>query len=377
MLASVKSFFIAFAVAILIFGLIGYLFMPQIKSLADGFFTPGIEEPEDTEAVQYVAPDVPDPQKGIISSGAVFPDHKSFTMLLIGSDYQPDVFSDYRVSVQNTADIEQLSTHQRHYKADVVMVVRYNAETGVIMLSAIPTNLMVSASGIQMELCDVLERKNASYFTELVSGIIGINIDYYICCRISLFKDIVNRLGGVKYDVPVDMYYVDEEERIVAEGASRDPIPLVINDEPVLDSEGNPVMIPAGKAFTINLSKGIQTLNGEQASWVLRYNVYAHGFVGRRETINTFFRAFFESALKEDNHAALSAVFSLISSSDAAESNMTPSDFEDFAKTILSYSRYEKSTVVFPCTITGTGEDERATFSRNSTYTAYEKYKNR
>ena len=33
MLASVKSFLIAFAVALLIFGLIGYFAMPQIKSL--------------------------------------------------------------------------------------------------------------------------------------------------------------------------------------------------------------------------------------------------------------------------------------------------------------------------------------------------------
>ena len=48
MLSSVKSFLIAFAVALLKFALIGYFAMPQIKSLADGFFTPGDEEAEDT-----------------------------------------------------------------------------------------------------------------------------------------------------------------------------------------------------------------------------------------------------------------------------------------------------------------------------------------
>lgn len=375
MLSSVKSFFIAFAVALLIFGLIGYFAMPQIKSLADGFLTPGEEEPDDTVEETYVAPDVPDAKTGIIGDKPVFADQKSFTMLLIGSDYQPDVYSDYRISVQNTADIDQLSTHQRHYKADVIMLVRYNAASGVVMLSAVPPSLMVTTAGIQMKLCDVLERKGASVFTELVSSIVGIPVDYYVCCRISLFIDIINRLGGVKYDVPMDMYYVNEEERLVTPGTSREPIPLVVDGKTVTDSDGNPVMIPAGKAFTINLKKGIQTLNGEKASWVLRYNVYPNGFIGRRDTQTGFFRALFEGVFNEDKHDLLASVITLINASDAAETNMTPSDYEDISKTILSYSKYEKTTVVFPCTVTGSGSEERVSFSKSSVYTAYDKFK--
>lgn len=375
MLSSVKSFLIAFAVALLIFGLIGYFAMPQIKSLADGFFTPTDSEAEDTNAEEYVAPPVPDAKTGFIGNKAVFEDHRSFTMLLVGSDYQPDVFSDYRVSVQNTADIDQLSTHQRHYKADVIMLLRYNAQNGTVMLSAVPPSLMVTSAGIQMKLCDVLERKGISVFSDLVGSVVGLSIDYYICCRISMFMDIVNRLGGVKYEVPMDMYYVNEEERIVTAGASREPIPLVVDGKTITDSDGNPVMIPAGRAFTINLKRGIQTLNGEKSSWVLRYNVYPSGFAGRREVQTGFFRAWFDSLFTEENHALLSGVVSLMNSSAAAETNLTPSEFEDLSQTILSYSRYEKTTVIFPCTVTGSGAEERVSFSRSTVYAAYDKFK--
>ena len=349
MLSSVKSFVIAFAVSILIFGLIGYFIAPQIKSLTDNFLTPNDEV---THVDEYEIPPVPNAQSGIVSDPAAFPDHRSFTLLLIGSDYQPAVFSDYRVSVSNTTDMEVLSTHQRHYKADVIMLVSYNAETGIVMFSAIPSNLMVTASGITMKLGDVLERKNVTYFKDMVAGIVGMPIDYYVCCQISLFIDLINKLGGIKYDVPVNMNYRDDEERIVTEGASRDPIPLIIDGAQVYDENGDPVMIPAGKPFTINLTKGIQ-----------------------RDTVTTFFRTFFETFAREENHSKLAGVVSLLNTSNAASTNMSTSDFEELASTILAYQKYEKTNLNFPVNIAGFGDDERISFARNTVYAAYEKYR--
>ena len=372
MLSSIKSFVISLAVSLLIFGLIGYFTSPLLTSVTDGLLTPASED--DTGAQEFAVPEVPEPNKGISGKTAKFADQKSFTMLLVGSDYQPDVFSDYRISVEN-GSLEQLATHQRHYKADVAMLVRYNAESGVVMFSAIPTNLMVTSSGLQMKLGEVLEKKGIAQFTELVAGIVGLPIDYYICCRISLFANIIDRLGGIKYDVPVDMYYVDEEERIVTPGASHDPIPLVVDGVQILDEDGNPVMIPAGKPFTINLKKGIQTLNGEKATWVLRYASYTSGFAARRSTQISFFRAFFESFARDESHGQLAGIISLINTSNEGDTNMTASDFEELSGTILSYSKYEKTNVDFPGNITGFGAEERITFSRNTVYSVYEKYK--
>lgn len=373
MLSNVKSFVIAFAAGILIFGLIGYLLVPQLKTLTDGFFTPG--NPEEESDVTYEIPPVPDESGTVIKNKAVFEDHKSFTILLIGSDYQPDVFSDYRISVQGSSDANQLATHQRHYKADVITLIRYSAESGIVMFSAIPPNLMVTASGVQMKLGAVLERKGAEALTNIVEGVVGMDIDYYICCRISLFANIINRIGGVKFDVPRDMYYVNEEERILSSGSSRDPIPLVVDGQQILDSEGNPVMIPAGRAFTINLKRGMQDLNGEKATWLLRYNAYDGGFSERRDTIANFFRALFDTVMKEENNSLVSGIIALINSSNAGETNMSQSDFEELAETMLSYEKYEKSTVIFPCIVNGTDIDETVTASKSSAYSAYERYK--
>ena len=375
MLSSVKSFVIAFAVAALIFGIIFVTTLPQIRSLAEGFLNPAAEDTADTEEETYIPPEVPDQSDGVLGSKPVFEGHRSFTLLLIGSDYQPDVFSDYRVAVKNTSDLDQLATHQRHYKADVAVLVRYCAENGTFILSAIPTNISLTVGGIQMKLCEALERKGAQEFANIVSGVVGMTVDYYICCRISLFIDIINRIGGIKFDVPIDMSYKNEEERIVTAGSSRDPIPVVVDGRPVTDSDGNPVMQPAGRAFTINLKRGIQTLNGEKASWVLRYFTYPNGFTSRRETQTRFFSTLFDVLLNEEKHSVLYGIISLINASPAGDTNMTPSDFEDLSNTILSYASYDKSIVVFPCSVSGSGTDERVSFSRSAVYSAFEKYK--
>ena len=375
MLSNVKSFVIAFAVAALIFGIIFVTTLPQIRSLAEGFLNPSADDTADTEEETHIPPEVPDPGDGIIGTKPVFEDHRSFTLLLIGSDYQPDVFSDYRISVRNTSDLDQLATHQRHYRADVAVLVRYCAENGTFILSAIPTNISLSVGGVQMKLCEALERKGAAEFANIVSGVVGMNVDYYICCRISLFIEIINRIGGIKYDVPVDMNYTNQEERIVTAGSSREPIPVLVDGRPVTDSDGNPVMQPAGRAFTINLKRGIQTLNGEKASWVLRYNSYPTGFTSRRDTQASFFRTLFDAILNEEKHSLLYGIISLINTSSAGETNMSVSDFEDLSKTITAYSEYDKMIVVFPCSVSGSGTDERVSFSRSAVYAAFEKYK--
>ena len=67
MLSSVKSFVIAFAVSILIFGLIGYFIAPQIKSLTDNFLTPNDEV---THVDEYEIPPVPNAQSCVPFAGA-------------------------------------------------------------------------------------------------------------------------------------------------------------------------------------------------------------------------------------------------------------------------------------------------------------------
>ena len=91
--------------------------------------------------------------------------------------------------------------------------------------------------------------------------------------------------------------------------------------------------------------------------------------------MTTFFRTFFETFAREENHSKLAGVVSLLNTSNAASTNMSSSDFEELASTILAYQKYEKTNLNFPGNIAGFGDDERISFARNTVYAAYEKYR--
>ena len=373
MLSSVKSFVISFIVALLVFGALGYYAYPYVKSVSDGFLRPGSADDENTTVdTGIAAPDTletdesgtpPDPTND-------FEGQQSFTLLLFGSDYQPDVFSDYRVTVSTSSDIDVLASHQRHYTADVITLVRYSAELGTVIFSAIPSNMTVTAGGINMSLGEVLEKKNVTYFIGMIESVTGLTVDYYVYSQIALFKDIVDMLGGVKFDVPVDMKYTNDEERIVEPGASRDPIITGY------DKNGDPITVPPGKAFKIDLNKGIQTLNGEKASWVLRYNAYNNGkpdYVRYRDTQVNFFKVMFEQVMREEFRARLSLVISEINK--RGSTNITPQEFEEISTTLLNYPAYEKATVPFPGNNLNIGGVQTFSYSRSEAYKTYDKYK--
>ena len=384
MLSTIKSFVIAFVVSLLIFGTLGYYAYPSVQSVFDGFLKPG-------EAVEStVEADTPDPfgvdtleppdTDEIIDPHKEFEGQKSFTLLLIGSDYQPKVFNDYRKTVQNSTDIETLYLHQRHYKADVIVIVRYFAELGEIIFSAVPSNLEITASGIKMQLSEVLEKKDIIYFIGAVESVTGLTVDYYIYSQISLMADVINWLSGTsnepfKFDVPIDMEYENEEERIV-EGGVSDPVYLRDDNGNIKYGEdGYPLTVAPGRPFRISLKKGVQTLTGEKATWVLRFNSYQNGYQGYRETQANFFKSLFEQYMKKDNSFLIKFVLDKIIASDSGSTNIDDAAFSEIEDTLLNYPAYEKSIVVFPGSRSFRNGVELFNYNTSSSYSAYAKYK--
>ena len=379
MLSSIKSFVIAFVVSILVFGTLGYYAYPYVQSVSDGFLKPGAETDNavetDTEPVGYDTLE-PDDTDIIFDPRVEFEGQKSFTLLLIGSDYQPNVFSDYRKTVQNSTDIETLYLHQRHYRADVIVIVRYCAERGEVIFSAVPSNLEITASGIKMQLAEVLEKKDIIYFIGAVESVTGLSVDHYVYCQISLMTDVINWLGGIKFDVPVDMEYVNNDERIV-EGGKKDPTYQRDSaGELILGDDGYPILdLTYGRPFRISLKKGVQQLNGEKATWVLRYNSYMNGYQGYRATQANFFKALFEQFMKQENRALIKFILDKILAADNGSTNIDEASFEEIADTLLNYPAYEKAIVDFPGSRTIKNGVETFSFNTASSYSVYAKYK--
>lgn len=83
---------------------------------------------------------------------------------------------------------------------------------------------------------------------KVVSDLLGIPVKYYVLVDFSGFKNIVDALGGVTLEVEQDMYHYDPDD---------------------------------GGAYTIDLKKGLQRLDGDKALQYVRYRGYAMGDIDR------------------------------------------------------------------------------------------------
>ena len=144
---------------------------------------------------------------------------------------------------------------------DTIMVGRIDTETHKIDVVSIPRDTMVNVSW-------GTKRVNTYYSSDLVSGgngidglmkgirdLVGFDIDCYAVVDLEAFVELVDAIGGVDYDVPIDMYYYDP-------------------------SQGLNISIPAG----------MQHLDGETAVKVVRFRSgYPTADIGRIGTQQDFF----------------------------------------------------------------------------------------
>lgn len=143
---------------------------------------------------------------------------------------------------------------------DTIMVGRIDTDTHKIDVVSIPRDTMVNVSW-------GTKRVNTYYSSDLVSGgngidglmkgirdLVGFDIDCYAVVDLEAFVELVDAIGGVDYDVPIDMYYYDP-------------------------SQGLNISIPAG----------MQHLDGETAVKVVRFRSgYPTADIGRIGTQQDF-----------------------------------------------------------------------------------------
>ena len=126
-------------------------------------------------------------------------------------------------------------------RTDTIMLLFLDSRDKSMRLLSIPRDTMVNRS-------DPVPKINGAYgangggergmeaLMDYTEDLIGYRPDGYLLIDLDCFEDLVNTMGGVDYDVPMDMVY----------------------DDPVQD-------------LHINLKQGLQHLNGEQAMWLVRF----------------------------------------------------------------------------------------------------------
>lgn len=168
---------------------------------------------------------------------------------------------------------------------DVIMVLNYDPNTNKIKLISLPRDLKIEFNEefkqvkennsdinlIYSKLTEVYyyagdNEKAIESIKEIASIITGLDIDYYAKVDLKAFKEIVDLVGGVEFDVAERMYYKDPTQNLL-----------------------------------INLQKGQQLLDGQHAEMLVRYRRYVWGDLERIKVQRQFFKALTEKILNIKN----------------------------------------------------------------------------
>ncbi|WIV10621.1 LCP family protein [Proteiniborus sp. MB09-C3] len=162
-------------------------------------------------------------------------------------------------------------TKAKGQRTDTMMLCKYDDTTGKVSILSIPRDTMATIRGRKNK--EKINHAHAYGGPELsvkaVKDLLGIELDYYVRVDYKIVEDVVELIGGVEVDVPMDMKYSDP---------TADP-PL-----------------------KINLKKGKQTLNGNESLQFLRYRKgYADQDLGRIGAQQQFMSSAIKKALNPLN----------------------------------------------------------------------------
>ncbi len=203
---------------------------------------------------------------------------------------------------------------ETHTLTDFMMVGSYDKDTGEIDFINIPRDTActlnseqraeLSAEGIYVpdtiklnELHSYTRKLGMDFLTSYMEDFLGVEIQYYALVDLNVLHDLVTAMGGVYFDVPMDMYYNDN----------------------------------AGDLH-INLTAGYQLLDADECEQLLRFRKgYANADLGRIEVQQDFLAAMMEQLLQYDTFLSnpvefTTAVFKNV------ETNVTPMDLTKYVQ---------------------------------------------
>ncbi|MBO5274557.1 MAG: LCP family protein [Clostridia bacterium] len=181
----------------------------------------------------------------------------------------------YTERVEDKYNILVMGRDKVALNTDVIMVVSYDVKNGNLSILQIPRDTYIGGSRVNALLAQYYNDARAKgaddpLYTDMQSVASSIQtnmnivIDRFVLVNIDSFRSIVDLIGGVEIDVPIDMEYHDPDQNL-----------------------------------HIDLKAGKQTLNGEKAEQFMRYRAgYLEGDIGRVNAQKLFISAFISQLKK-------------------------------------------------------------------------------
>lgn len=166
---------------------------------------------------------------------------------------------------------------------DFIMLGQYNPNTREIALLSIPRDTNIGNNSVDGKINSAYSSRGMDQLKKQVTEITGIEIDYHVLFKTKILREVVDKIGGVTVDVPINMNYDDPYQNLY-----------------------------------IHLKKGTQKLTGSQAEQFCRFRKnndgtgYPGGDVERTKAQQKFIKAFISELLKVDNVSKIPDLINIV-----------------------------------------------------------------
>lgn len=182
--------------------------------------------------------------------------------------------------IENLEPFSALLLGSSQNMTDTIMVFKYNPQTQKAYLISIPRDTYTGNNKATATSSDKINCLYQGQYPEktlaAVNKVTGLNLKYYVVVDTDALKALVDAIGGVYFDVPIDMKYTDKKQNLY-----------------------------------INLKAGYQLLDGNKAEQVVRFRhnqdgttydfEYGDNDTGRMKTQRNFLKAVMKQTLTPSN----------------------------------------------------------------------------
>lgn len=227
--------------------------------------------------------------------------------------------------IKNLDDLYILCMGKSQNMTDTIMIVKYDPQEQTATMLSVPRDSFVGSSESTASASDKINSKYASggakATLDAVNNLTGMKLKNYLVIDTKALRDIVDAVGGIYFDVPIDMDYDDVTQDLA-----------------------------------IHVKAGYQLLNGEQAEGVVRFRhnnngtsydyKYGDNDLGRMKTQRAFISAVINQVIKPSNITKVNQLMDIASKE--IETNFNWNDAKDYIAALMGFDTANLKTGTLP-----------------------------
>ncbi len=209
MLRSLRNFIISLLISGMVFGTVAYFLSGVLVECLGPLFGISAENILSNEKDEQDKNDTQPPE----TDNSV---ESSFSMLIINTNYKPSQANEF-----SAYDVQRYPKNEKNVPMTVdpidtkrieaidFMIIRGNSKRKEFTYTYVPSSMQVSIKGRYMTLNEVYRDLGVSFLTKKMSALTGFEFDSYAIYDLEDIAYIVDYIGGITYNVPIDIKDVD------------------------------------------------------------------------------------------------------------------------------------------------------------------------